>query len=40
MISGVVVACALGVIAMKVAWATRPAPGTITPTAIAGPVNA
>jgi quercetin dioxygenase-like cupin family protein len=33
------VGCALGIIAMKVAWATPPsAPGTITPTVIAGPV--
>jgi quercetin dioxygenase-like cupin family protein len=37
MFAGVLVGCALGVIAMKVAWAT-PQTGTITPTLIAGPV--
>ena len=37
--AGIVVGCALGVIAIKVARATPPsAPGTITPTLIAGPV--
>jgi quercetin dioxygenase-like cupin family protein len=37
MFAGVLVGCALGVIAMKVAWATDQI-GTITPTLIAGPV--
>ena len=39
MLAGLLVGCALGVIAMKVAWATpSSAPGTITPTVISGPV--
>jgi quercetin dioxygenase-like cupin family protein len=39
MLAGVLVGCALGVIAMKVAWATPPTGDAITSSLIAGPVE-